>query len=87
MNEQHKALKELGNQINYSIDNYHPHGLSATNYLNPYQEEQSNTPKNGQPKQPQPNNHLNHIQTTTKPRPSRTNPTGETSLKPSNRHN
>lgn len=32
MSEQHEALKQFGNQINYSVNNYHAHGLNATNY-------------------------------------------------------
>lgn len=34
MNAQHEALKQFGNQINYSIENYKQHGLKATSYSN-----------------------------------------------------
>lgn len=34
MNEQHEALKKFSYQINYSIDNYKPHGLKAADFNN-----------------------------------------------------
>ncbi|MES2690440.1 MAG: bifunctional phosphoglucose/phosphomannose isomerase [Bacteroidota bacterium] len=34
MNEQHEALKKFSYQISYSIDNYKPHGLKATDFSN-----------------------------------------------------